>query len=431
VDARDLEGVLELIQGWRPQVVLADGSAPGVDGGLLVGRLRAAGSDAALVVSVASDLVEVAVAALRAGADAFLVRPLEPAHVALVLAKAAEKRRLRIDAVRLRERIRGRLALIGASPELQAAFDLLRRVAPTKAAVLLQGPPGSGKEHLAQALHELSPRRDRPFVRVRCAAVSEALIEAELLGHEAGALGEGSPRRIGRIERAHGGTLYLDEVGRLPSAVQVKVLRVLQEGVFERVGGREPIPVDVRVVAGCQGDLADEVRHGDFRDDLYYRLAVVSAQLPHLSARKADIPALVTHFLEQRRRVRGRGPGGVSPGVLSAFFAYEWPGNLRELETVVDEAADRAHGAEVGLEDLPPVLSGARPEEAAGSGLIPGATLFEIEREAILRTLEQVGGSTARAAEVLGVSVRKVQYRLKEYRVGQHGRRRLVADAGL
>jgi len=424
VETTSCEGAIALLATMQPAVVVADASLPSCDGPALTSRLRVAGSDAAVVVSMAPDRLDVAVAALRAGAEAFLLRPLEPAHLALVLQKAAEKRRLRLDGARLRERIRGRLAMVGGSTDLLAAFEVTRRVAPTKATVLVHGEAGTGKEHLAQLLHELSPRRERPFLRVTCAALGETLVDSELFGHEQGAFAEADGRRIGAFERASGGTIYLDEVGRLPPAVQVKLLRVLQDGVLERLGGREAIPVDVRVVAGSQRELAEVVRDGHFRDDLYYRLNVVAVALPPLRARKADIPALVSHFLDHHGHRHGRRIRSLTPGALSELFAYDWPGNLRELEAVVRDAAERAAGPEIGVADLPPVLHGGSAEEAGGSALIPGATLFEIEREAILRTLEQVNGSTARAAEILGVSVRKIQYRLKEYRAGQTGRRR-------
>jgi two-component system NtrC family response regulator len=280
-----------------------------------------------------------------------------------------------------------------------------------------------GKHHLAQVVHELSPRRDWPFVAVGCAALSETLLDALLFGQEPGIFEEDDRRRRGRLEEARGGTLYLHEVGQLSPSLQVKLLRVLQEGVFERLGGRELLAADVRVVAGSSRDLAEEVRTGRFRDDLYYRLNVVSATLPPLRDRKADIPALVAHQLAGRPRAAGTPPLAASAGLLSAFFAYPWPGNLRELAAVVEQAASRATGGELRTEDLPPVLLGGPADLGSGSGLIPGATLFEIEREAILRTLEQAEGSTARAAEMLGISVRKIQYRLKEYRAGQAGRR--------
>jgi len=429
VEATSCEGAMALVPSVQPAVVLADASVPGCEGPALATRLHQLRSDAGLVVAVDLDRLDAAVAALRAGAEAFLVRPLEPTHVALVLQKATEKRRLRLDGARLRERIRGRLAMVGSSPELLSIFEVTRRVAPTKATVLVHGESGTGKQHMAQVLHELSPRRERPFVRVNCTALGETLLDSELFGHEQGAFAEAEGRRIGAFEQASGGTLYLDEVSRVPPAVQVKLLRVLQEGVLERLGGREAIPVDVRVVAGSQRELAEEVRAGHFRDDLYYRLNVVSMTLPPLRSRKADIPALVAHFLDHGPHHHGRRLRGVTPGVLSELFAYDWPGNLRELEAVVRGAALRAAGSELAAADLPPVLHGAGAEEAGGSALIPGATLFEIEREAILRTLEQVSGSTARAAEILGVSVRKIQYRLKEYKAGQSGRRRAAPEA--
>jgi two-component system NtrC family response regulator len=208
-------------------------------------------------------------------------------------------------------------------------------------------------------------------------------------------------------------------VASLSPALLVKLLRVLQQGEYERVGGSRTLRVDVRVVASTRLDLGEEVRAGRFRDDLYYRLNVVSLALPPLRARKGDIPALAAHFLAIHGRALGKGPRGITPGALSALFAYDWPGNVRELDSAIARAAAACTGDLVGIDDLPTVLRGARPDESAGSALIPGASLFEIEREAILRTLDAVGGSTARAAEVLGVSVRKVQYRLKEYRTGQ------------
>jgi two-component system NtrC family response regulator len=423
VEASTAEGALALVPSFQPAAVLVDGAMPDVDGAAMVSRLRALKSDAAVVVSTAPDRLDAAVTALRAGAESYLVRPIDPGQALVVLEKALEKRGLRRDSVALRERIRRRLQIVGAAPELQAVIEVVKRVAPTKATVLLQGEAGVGKAHVAQALHEASPRRDKRFVRVNCAALSEALLESELFGHERGAFAEADERRIGRFELADGGTIYLHEVGRMPPAVQVKLLRVLQQGEFERFGGRETVHVDVRVIAGSQRELADEVRAGRFRDDLYYRLNVVAVSLPPLRERKADIPALVNHFIELQAAAQQKEITGVTPGTLSVLFSYEWPGNVRELANAVERAVGAARGHEITAEDLAPVLHGGRPEESTASALIPGATLFEIEREAILRTLDQCGGSTARAADVLGVSIRKIQYRLKEYRSGATGRR--------
>jgi two-component system NtrC family response regulator len=423
VEASSVDGALALVPSFQPAAVVVDAALAEGDPAGMVARLRERGSDAAVVVATALDRLDAAVAALRAGAESYLVRPLDPSQALVMLEKALEKRRLRSDSLQLRERIRRRVQIVGAAPELVGVVEVVRRVAPTKATVLVQGDAGTGKAHVAQALHEASPRRARPFVRVNCAALSEALLESELFGHERGAFGDAEGRRVGRFEEANGGTLYLHEVGRMPPAVQVKLLRVLQQGEFERLGGRDTVRVDVRVVAGSQRDLAEEVRAGRFRDDLYYRLNVVSVTLPALRSRKSDIPALVNHFVEVFAAGAGKEIAGITPGTLSALFAYDWPGNVRELANVVERAVHSARGDQITAEDLAPVLHGARPEESTASALIPGATLFEIEREAILRTLDQCGGSTARAAEVLGVSIRKIQYRLKEYRSGASGRR--------
>jgi two-component system, NtrC family, response regulator HydG len=423
VETSSAQGALALVPSFQPAAVVLDAALPDANPSDVVARLRAAPCDAAVVVTTTPDRVAAALSVLRAGAESYLVRPLDAAHVLLVVERALEKRRLRRDRAALRDSIRKRVQVIGAAPELLAVLEVARRVAPTKAAVLVQGEAGSGKAHLAQVLHEASPRRDRPFVRVNCAAMSEALLDSELFGHESGAFADVDGRRIGRLEDANGGTLYLHEVGRVPAAVQVKLLRVLQQGEFERVGGSESVHVDVRVIAGAQRDLAEEVRAGRFRDDLYYRLNVVSVTLPPLRERKSDIPSLVSHFLEMHAQGGATEAGRLTPGALSVLFAYEWPGNVRELANVVERAVGAATGRDIGAEDLAPVLHGSQGEASTASALIPGATLFEIEREAILRTLDQCGGSTARAAEMLGVSIRKIQYRLKEYRSGGAGRR--------
>ncbi|HEX9051631.1 MAG TPA: sigma-54 dependent transcriptional regulator [Anaeromyxobacter sp.] len=422
VESATADGAFGLVPSFQPAAVLV-AALPDLEPAGFVDRLRALGSDAAVVVATSAERLDAAVTALRGGAESYVVRPLDPGQVLVILEKALEKRRLRTDSAALREAIRRRLQIVGSAPELQAAIEVVKRVSPTKATLLVQGEAGTGKSHVAQALHEASPRRTEPFVRVNCAALSEALLESELFGHEKGAFAEADGRRIGKFEEANGGTLHLHEVARLPAALQVKVLRVLQSGDLERVGGRETVHVDVRMVAASQRDLAEEVHAGRFRDDLYYRLNVVSVSLPPLRQRKGDIPALVNHFIEIHAAAQGKEIAGVSPGTLSALFAYDWPGNVRELANVVERAVTSCRGREITAEDLTPVLHGGRPEESTASALIPGATLFEIEREAILRTLDQCGGSTARAADVLGVSIRKIQYRLKEYRSGVPSRR--------
>lgn len=413
------DGTLALLREFAPGAVLVDAAMPGLEGGTVVQRLRKARPEVALVVHAPAERLDEAVSALRAGADAHLVRPLDPARTTLVLEKVLEARTLRRDGEALRRELRERLVLVGEAPEIEVAREVIGRAGPTSAAVLVQGEPGTGRAHVAEALHEASPRRDRPFVRVRCSGPSELLLEATLFGYEEGAFDGAEARSDGAIERAEGGTLFLDEVQRLPVPAQVRLVRLLQSGEFERLGGRAPLRASVRVVAAASGDLIEHVQAGRFRADLYYRLAVVSIALPTLRARKSDLPALARHLLARHARMAGRPAPDISAGALSALFAHEWPGNVRELSDEMERALDRSLGGEIVTGDLSPALLGAA--HGPGQAIIPGATLFEIEREAILRTLDRVGGSSARAAELLGVSIRKIQYRLREYRDGGTG----------
>ncbi len=419
VESATAEAAVEILRTSPVQGVLCAARSSGWSCTAVTSLARAAGSDAAFVATCRRENLAAGIEALRNGADAYVVLPADPVRATVIVQRALEKRRLRREARELRDQARSRLRWVGSGSESGSVEEIIRRAAPTKATVLLQGEAGTGRSFVAEMIHEASPRRDRTFARVGCAGLSESLLEAMLFGSEGLGRGETPRRREGLLERADGGTLYLHEVGSLGPVLQIKLLRLLQQGEYERMGSSRTMRADVRVVASTRLDLAEEVRSGRFRDDLYYRLNVVSLALPPLRARKADIPALATHFLALRGRELGKPLRGVTPGALSALFAYDWPGNVRELENAMAQAAAASRGDMVGIDDLPPVLRGARPDEETGSALIPGASLFEIEREAILRTLDAVGGSTARAAEVLGVSVRKIQYRLKEYRTGQ------------
>jgi len=425
-EAADGEEALALLPGFAPAAVLADVRMPRMDGITLLQRAREQGSDAAFVMMTAFATVEAAVEAMRAGAENYLVKPLDVNAVLVVLEKALEKLRLQRDTQSLRERVRERYRfhnIVGDAPELQAVYEVVKRAAPTRATVLILGESGTGKELIAQALHEESPRRDKTFVKVNCAALSETLLESELFGHEKGSFTGAAGRREGRFELADGGTLFLDEIGDISLSTQIKLLRVLQQKEFERVGGTQTIKVDVRLVTATNRELAAEVKAGKFREDLYYRLNVVAVTLPPLRQRKGDIPALVSHFIEKYSKAYAKEVRGLAAGTLNALLAHDWPGNVRELENVVERAVVLAKAPELTAEDLPPSLRGPRPRERVPGALIPGATLHEIEREAILRTLEMVGGSTSRAAEILGISVRKIQYRLKEYGQGNGERR--------
>ncbi|MFY1829867.1 sigma-54-dependent transcriptional regulator [Myxococcus fulvus] len=418
-EAADGAEALARVADFSPAVVLTDVRMPKMDGLSLLRGAREQGSDATFVMMTAFASVEMAVEAMKSGADNFLLKPLDADQVLVTLSKALEKRSLRQEAEALRDQVRTRVRrfhdIIGESPQLQGIYDVVRRAASTRATVLILGESGTGKELIAQALHQESPRRDKPFIRVHCAALSESLLESELFGHEKGAFTGAIARKEGRFELADGGTLFLDEIGEISPTVQVKLLRVLQQRELERVGGTQTLKVDVRIVAATHRDLAAEVKAGRFREDLYYRLNVVSVTLPPLRERKSDIPALVNHFLEKYGDSYGKQVRGLAPGTLQALLAHDWPGNIRELENAIERAVVLTQGQELTTDDLPPVLRGPRPSGTSQGSLIPGATLAAIEREAILRTLEMVQGSTSRAAEVLGISVRKIQYRLKEY----------------
>jgi two-component system NtrC family response regulator len=417
-EASDGVEAFALLREQGADVVLADIRMPRMDGVTLVHRAREEGIQASFVMMTAFASIETAVEAMRAGAEHFLVKPLEPSTVLVVLDKVLEKRQLTRVAEQLKDRVRQRYrfeAIVGESAALQSVFDVVKRAAPTKATVLLLGESGTGKELVAQAIHQESTRRDQPFIKVSCAALSESLLESELFGHERGSFTGAVGRREGRFELADGGTLFLDEIGEIPASVQVKLLRALQQREFERVGGTQTLKVDVRVVAATNRDLAGEVAAGRFREDLYYRLNVVAVTLPPLRTRKGDIPALVSHFIQKFDKAYDKSVHGLLPGTLNVLLRYDWPGNVRELENVIERAVVLARGPDLTADELPPVLSGPGPAGPRPGGLIPGATMREIEREAILRTLEVLDGSTTRAAAMLGISPRKIQYRLKAY----------------
>ena len=417
-EAADGEVGLTVLAEFRPEAVLCDVRMPKVDGLTLLTRAKEDGHECVFIMMTAFASIETAVQAMKAGAEDYITKPLDVSAVLARLEKALEKSRLVKENQVLRERIREKYqfaSIVGDSAELQAVFDVVKRAAPTRATVLILGESGTGKELIAQAIHEESPRAEKPFVKVNCAALSETLLESELFGHEKGSFTGAVGRREGRFELADGGTLFLDEIGDITPALQVKLLRVLQQREFERVGGTPTLKVDVRVVAATNKDLASEVKAARFREDLFYRLNVVTVTLPPLRKRKSDVPQLVAHFIEKYNELHGKVVKGLAPGTLNALLSYDWPGNVRELGNVVERAVVLARGSELTSDDLPPTLRGPRPRDRSPESLIPGATLYEIEREAILRTLEMVDGSTSRAADILGISVRKIQYRLKEY----------------
>ncbi|CAN5883619.1 sigma 54-interacting transcriptional regulator [soil metagenome] len=403
-------------EAFTPHVVVTDLKMPGMDGIDLVKKIRAFEDPAAVVVMTAFGAVSSAVDAMRAGAADYLTKPLNFDELLVVLDKVLDEQALRRETRQLRVRVRDRVApnnIVGMSPPMQRVFEVVDQVAPSRATVLITGESGTGKELVANALHQRSNRSNGPFVKLHCAALAESLLESELFGHEKGSFTGASARKDGRFQIADGGTLFLDEIGEISPSIQVKLLRFLQEHEFERFGGNQTIRVDVRVIAATNRNLAEEVARGKFREDLFYRLNVVALEMPPLRDRRSDIPALSKFFLDRYARENAKPIEGFTPETMDLLTGYDWPGNVRELENAIERAVVLSSGAVIEPRALPTSI---RPRLApAGAPAVPGATLGDIEKYAILETLKSTGGSTSRAAEILGISVRTIQYRLHQY----------------
>jgi two-component system NtrC family response regulator/two-component system response regulator HydG len=417
--ASDGHQALRVAADESPEIVLTDLRMPGMDGGELLSRLRKAYPDIGVVIMTAFGTIRSAVEALREGAEDYLTKPIDVEELEHLIERVLQKRKLVAETRILRERLDDKYRfdnIVGRSPQMLEIFRLVEQVAPSMASILITGESGTGKELIAQAVHQRSPRRDAPFVKVSCAALPETLLESELFGHERGAFTGALSRRAGRFEIAAGGTVFLDEIGDIPLGMQVKLLRFLQERQFERLGGNRTLTVDVRVLAATHRDLAELIREGKFREDLYYRLNVIEVRMPALRERDQDIPLLVDYFLRKFATANGKGITGITEDALAAVVGHHWPGNVRELEHAIERAVILARGEVLGIELFPtlPVPGGVVRRETGPS--VPGATLETIERDAILRTLEAVGGSTSRAAAILGISPRTIQYKVKQYR---------------
>jgi two-component system, NtrC family, response regulator HydG len=400
-----------------PELVVTDLDMPNMNGiGLLQAVRDKHGSLPVIVVTSAAEL-QPAVEAMRAGATDYLQKPVDLDELELAVERALQQSAARAENERLREQSReqqgeGIGGLLGASPVMQKVYRLTRQVATSKATVLITGESGTGKGELARAIHALGRRSSKPFVPVHCASLAETLLESELFGHEKGSFTGADRRRLGRFEQAHEGSLFLDEVGEIPLSTQVKLLRVLQDKRFERVGGNESIEVDVRLIAATNRDLATDVAAGKFREDLYYRLNVVHIEMPPLRQRGADIVALAEHFLQRFARDNHKGIERFSDRARTKLKSHQWPGNVRELENAIERAVVLCDVTIIDDMHLP---FGSANQSSLSGITIPGATLAELEKVAILKTLDSVGGSTARAAEILDISVRTMQYRLHEY----------------
>jgi DNA-binding NtrC family response regulator len=414
------EDALRAMRGGEPvDVVVSDVRMPGMDGYQLLRQVRADWPVLPFLLVTAYAEVEDAVAALQEGADDYLTKPVKMQELRQRVQLHLERRVLTDENRRLRQRLEksfGFEGIVGHSQGMEALLERVRVVAPTRSTVLVEGESGTGKELVANALHQNSPRASGPFVAVNCGAIPGEILESELFGHERGAFTGAHQRRIGLIESASGGTLFLDEISELSPDLQVKLLRVLEERVVVRVGGNQQIQVDFRLVAATNRNLERRVQEGKFRQDLYYRLKVVTLTIPPLRQRVDDIRLFVQHFLEILNRELGRSVGGVHPAVLTALKRHPWPGNVRELRNLMESLVLFARGPEITLEDLPPEYRApvSPPELQLVQGWRP-RPMAEIEKEAILRTLEHTGGHRARAAQLLDIGLRTLQRKLKEY----------------
>ncbi len=422
-EAGDGEEALALARRYVPDFVVTDVRMPGLDGLELTAALREQVPSATVIVMSAYGSVQLALKAIEAGAHDYVSKPFHPEEVLFVLRKAEERERLRREnqtlrrALLERHRVEG---MVGRSEPMQRLFRLVEKAAAFPTTVLVTGESGVGKELVARALHREGPRARKPFVAVNCGAIPEALLESELFGHVRGAFTGAHADHKGLFEAADGGTLFLDEIGELPFSLQVKLLRVLQEGTIRPVGGSRDREVDVRVVAATVRDLAAEVAAGRFREDLLYRLDVLRIHVPPLRERKEDVPLLVEHFLSQFSERFGVDLEGVSPKALRALLAYPWPGNVRELENVLERAVVLADGPWITIDELPDRLrEPSEPVQAvlqSGELSIKKAVRF-IEAELIRRALEETGGNRTHAAKLLEISHRALLYKMKAYGV--------------
>jgi len=402
---------------WHPDVILTDLVMPNMDGLWLLRALRAELPDCPVVLLTGRGTIQTAVQAIKEGAYEFIEKPLEVSRLRIVLDRALEKKETLREVQLLRRRLAALAPgtdMIGSGPSMQRVFDLVKKVAPSNASVVIGGESGTGKEVVARATHSLSPRKDKPFVALNCSAIPPTLIESELFGYERGAFTGADQRRLGTFELAHGGTLFLDEIGELPLEMQGKFLRVLEERKFRRLGGKSEVEVDVRVICASNRDLKEEIRKGRFREDLYFRLHVFTIILPPLRERREDIPILVQHFVEKFNGETGKHVQGVTPLAMETLQSYAWPGNIRELRNTVERAMILVDHDVIGEEHLPPDMRPSRPE-AASLRLPVGMPLRGVEKEYILASLQRNGGNKARTAEVLGISEKTLYNKLNRY----------------
>jgi DNA-binding NtrC family response regulator len=409
-----------LINREEIDLVISDLKMPGISGEELLKQIVSQYPTIPVIILTGHGTIESAVKAMHDGAYDFLTKPPNLEHLSILVKKALSKRELFLQYRELEEELVRRTkfpAIIGKSAEMKKIFEVIGQVAPTKASVLITGDSGVGKEIIADAIHFNSPRRDKPYIKVHCAALSESLLESELFGHEKGAFTGAYARRRGRFELAHFGTIFLDEIGDINQTIQIKILRVLQEKKFERVGGEETIEVDVRIITATNRDLKTAIEAGIFREDLFYRLNVVNIHIPPLRERREDIPILIVAFLKEFAEENNKHIEGIDPKARAVLSNYQWPGNIRELRNCIESAIVMCKGAVIGVEDLPPYICADAEENYLK--LKAGTSFADAEKQIITFTLHQLGGNKSRTAEVLGIGRKTLHRKLKEYGVGE------------
>ena len=413
---------LERFRAEAVELILTDQKMPGLSGLDLLRAARTVNPEVAVIVMTAYGTIEHAVAAIQGGATDYLTKPLTLDELLHRIGQVRDRHRLLEENRELREALRERhrvAGVIGESGRMQEVLSLVRRVAASDATVLIRGESGTGKELIAKAIHYASARAAGPLVTVNCAALPEHLLESELFGHEKGAFTGAQALRRGRFELAHGGSLFLDEIGDVPLHLQVKLLRVLQEREIERVGSSRPTPVDVRLLAATHRDLEARLGRGEFRDDLYYRINVVTIAVPPLRERREDISLLLDHFLAKFARANGKTIRGLTREARETLLRYDYPGNVRELENVIERAVVLTRDDVIGAGDLPLSLTAREPEAGEAASLT--AVVEGLERRLIRDALARAGGVQTRAAEALGISERVLRYKLQKYGLGGEG----------
>ncbi len=403
-------------------IVITDLVMNEVDGLQILAHAKQVLPDAEVILVTGHGTIPSAVSAMQQGAFNYLLKPLDLSQLRAVAEKASESLRLRWQNAELNRRLDERFGfegVIGNSRQMHEVIDRLKRIAPTDASVLIQGATGTGKELVAQAVHQNSPRKNKPFVALNCAALSENILESELFGHVRGAFTDASSDRVGKFEYAHGGTLFLDEVGDMPLATQIKLLRVLESSEITRVGSNEATSVNVRILSATNRNLEDSIAAGTFRSDLYHRLKVVTIDLPRLAERSQDIPLLIEHFLKQFTKRHHKQVDSMTAAARRRLMAFDWPGNVRQLRNVIESMVVVDYDGVLDVDDLPAELAAPSdaPEDTRGSNLagLVGKPLSELERLFIAETLEQTGGNREAAAELLGIGQRTLYRKIKEY----------------